>query len=128
MLISCICFLLTGLSSLAASYLNPVKSFVPQMPKLLKSLFPVRDEKKGRQPSPLAQQVNMGYEKLQRIIKRKMGEEGCLLIRMDILSHFCPAKQDSKWLTKETFKNEQQAQNHNKIKHRNSSQEVGLSG
>ncbi|CAI5771486.1 KIF13B isoform X1 [Podarcis lilfordi] len=45
-----------GLSSLAASYLNPVKSFVPQMPKLLKSLFPVRDEKKGRQLSPLAQQ------------------------------------------------------------------------
>uniref|UniRef100_A0A8C3T9I5 Kinesin family member 13B n=1 Tax=Chelydra serpentina TaxID=8475 RepID=A0A8C3T9I5_CHESE len=50
--------LLTGLSSLAASYLNPVKSFVPQMPKLLKSLFPARDEKKGRQTqtSPLAQQ------------------------------------------------------------------------
>uniref|UniRef100_A0A8C5TS17 Kinesin family member 13B n=1 Tax=Malurus cyaneus samueli TaxID=2593467 RepID=A0A8C5TS17_9PASS len=37
-----------GISSLAASYLNPVKSFVPQMPKLLKSLFPVRDEKKGQ--------------------------------------------------------------------------------
>uniref|UniRef100_A0A8C3KXS2 Kinesin family member 13B n=1 Tax=Chrysolophus pictus TaxID=9089 RepID=A0A8C3KXS2_CHRPC len=46
-----------GLGSLAASYLNPVKSFVPQMPKLLKSLFPVRDEKKGRQTSPLAQQA-----------------------------------------------------------------------
>uniref|UniRef100_M3XPR4 Kinesin family member 13B n=1 Tax=Mustela putorius furo TaxID=9669 RepID=M3XPR4_MUSPF len=45
-----------GLSSLAASYLNPVKSFVPQMPKLLKSLFPVRDEKRGKQPSPLAHQ------------------------------------------------------------------------
>ncbi|KAM6464922.1 kinesin-like protein KIF13B isoform 2-T2 [Liasis olivaceus] len=45
-----------GLGSLAASYLNPVKSFVPQMPKLLKSLFPVRGEKKGRQTSPLAQQ------------------------------------------------------------------------
>uniref|UniRef100_A0A7N4PDV6 Kinesin family member 13B n=1 Tax=Sarcophilus harrisii TaxID=9305 RepID=A0A7N4PDV6_SARHA len=45
-----------GLGGLAASYLNPVKSFVPQMPKLLKSLFPVRDEKKGRQPSPLAHQ------------------------------------------------------------------------
>ncbi|NWT22282.1 KI13B protein, partial [Cardinalis cardinalis] len=45
-----------GIGSLAASYLNPVKSFVPQMPKLLKSLFPVRDEKKGRQSSPLAQQ------------------------------------------------------------------------
>uniref|UniRef100_A0A670HU28 Kinesin family member 13B n=1 Tax=Podarcis muralis TaxID=64176 RepID=A0A670HU28_PODMU len=49
-----------GLGSLAASYLNPVKSFVPQMPKLLKSLFPVRDEKKGRQLSPLAQQVSQG--------------------------------------------------------------------
>uniref|UniRef100_A0A452VAH0 Kinesin family member 13B n=1 Tax=Ursus maritimus TaxID=29073 RepID=A0A452VAH0_URSMA len=45
-----------GLGSLAASYLNPVKSFVPQMPKLLKSLFPVRDEKRGKQPSPLAHQ------------------------------------------------------------------------
>lgn len=51
--------ILTGLSSLAASYLNPVKSFVPQMPKLLKSLFPIRDEKRGRQPapSPVAHQV-----------------------------------------------------------------------
>ncbi|NXP23408.1 KI13B protein, partial [Scytalopus superciliaris] len=46
-----------GIGGLAASYLNPVKSFVPQMPKLLKSLFPVRDEKKGRQSSPLAQQA-----------------------------------------------------------------------
>nr|XP_058144036.1 kinesin-like protein KIF13B isoform X2 [Dasypus novemcinctus] len=45
-----------GLSSLAASYLDPVKSFVPQMPKLLKSLFPIRDEKRG-QPSSLAHQV-----------------------------------------------------------------------
>lgn len=52
----------TGLGSLAASYLNPVKSFVPQMPKLLKSLFPVRDEKKGRQTSPLAQQVKYEIE------------------------------------------------------------------
>lgn len=48
---------LTGLSSIAASYLNPVKSFVPQMPKLLKSLFPVRDEKRGKQSSPFAHQV-----------------------------------------------------------------------
>lgn len=46
-----------GLSNLAASYLNPVKSFVPQMPKLLKSLFPVRDEKRGKRPSPLTHQV-----------------------------------------------------------------------
>ncbi|XP_078085577.1 kinesin-like protein KIF13B isoform X3 [Mustelus asterias] len=35
-------------SALAASYLNPVKAFVPQMPKLLKSLFPARDEEKRR--------------------------------------------------------------------------------
>ncbi|XP_071466717.1 kinesin-like protein KIF13B isoform X4 [Marmota flaviventris] len=45
-----------GLGSLAASYLNPVKSLVPQMPKLLKSLFPVRDDRRGKQPPPLAHQ------------------------------------------------------------------------
>ncbi|XP_078506005.1 kinesin-like protein KIF13B isoform X1 [Lissotriton helveticus] len=45
-----------GVGDLAASYLTPVKSLVPQMPKLLKSLFPVRDDKKGKLPSPLAQQ------------------------------------------------------------------------
>ncbi|KAM4694601.1 kinesin-like protein KIF13B [Discoglossus pictus] len=44
-----------GFGELAASYLTPVKSFVPQMPKLLKSLLPMRDEK-SRQTSPLAQQ------------------------------------------------------------------------
>ncbi|XP_040204036.1 kinesin-like protein KIF13B [Rana temporaria] len=37
-----------GQDSAASTYLNPVKSLVPQMPKLLKSLFPQRDEK-GRQ-------------------------------------------------------------------------------
>ncbi|XP_069461813.1 kinesin-like protein KIF13B [Ambystoma mexicanum] len=45
-----------GISGRAASYLTPVKSLVPQMPKLLKSLFPVRDDTKGKLPSPLAQQ------------------------------------------------------------------------
>ncbi|XP_041067272.1 kinesin-like protein KIF13B isoform X1 [Carcharodon carcharias] len=39
-------------SALAASYLNPVKAFVPQMPKLLKSLFPARDEEKRRSAPP----------------------------------------------------------------------------
>ncbi|XP_035278746.1 kinesin-like protein KIF13B isoform X3 [Anguilla anguilla] len=34
-----------------------VKALVPQMPKLLKSLFPVRDDKKDLRPSPLTQQV-----------------------------------------------------------------------
>ncbi|XP_041520307.1 kinesin-like protein KIF13B isoform X1 [Microtus oregoni] len=45
-----------GLGGIAASYLNPVKSLVPQMPKLLKSLFPVRDDRRARQSSPLAHQ------------------------------------------------------------------------
>ncbi|XP_037397815.1 kinesin-like protein KIF13B isoform X2 [Pygocentrus nattereri] len=45
-----------GLSGLAASYLSPVKALVPQMPKLLKSLFPVRDDKKDLRPSPHSQQ------------------------------------------------------------------------
>ncbi|XP_078261554.1 kinesin-like protein KIF13B isoform X1 [Rhinoraja longicauda] len=39
-------------SVLAASYLNPVKALVPQMPKLLKSLFPARDEEKRRSACP----------------------------------------------------------------------------
>uniref|UniRef100_A0A671SU73 Kinesin-like protein KIF13B n=1 Tax=Sinocyclocheilus anshuiensis TaxID=1608454 RepID=A0A671SU73_9TELE len=44
-------------SGLAASYIFPVKALVPQMPKLLKSLFPVRDDKKDLRPSPHSQQV-----------------------------------------------------------------------
>uniref|UniRef100_A0A668AUQ5 Kinesin family member 13B n=1 Tax=Myripristis murdjan TaxID=586833 RepID=A0A668AUQ5_9TELE len=35
-----------------------VKALVPQMPKLLKSLFPVRDDKKELRPSPHNQQVS----------------------------------------------------------------------
>uniref|UniRef100_A0A8C3L1I6 Kinesin family member 13B n=1 Tax=Chrysolophus pictus TaxID=9089 RepID=A0A8C3L1I6_CHRPC len=65
-----------GLGSLAASYLNPVKSFVPQMPKLLKSLFPVRDEKKGRQTSPLAQQEYWAWVDLYHRITEWPGLEG----------------------------------------------------
>ncbi|XP_068174218.1 kinesin-like protein KIF13B [Antennarius striatus] len=44
-----------GRSGLAASYLS-VKALVPQMPKLLKSLFPARDDKKELRPSPQSQQ------------------------------------------------------------------------
>ncbi|XP_054626515.1 kinesin-like protein KIF13B isoform X5 [Dunckerocampus dactyliophorus] len=44
-----------GRSGLAASYLS-VKALVPQMPKLLKSLFPARDDKKELRPSPHGQQ------------------------------------------------------------------------
>ncbi|CAN9506865.1 unnamed protein product [Ophioblennius macclurei] len=36
--------------------LEQVKALVPQMPKLLKSLFPVRDDKKELRPSPQSQQ------------------------------------------------------------------------
>uniref|UniRef100_A0A4W3IV06 Kinesin family member 13B n=1 Tax=Callorhinchus milii TaxID=7868 RepID=A0A4W3IV06_CALMI len=47
------------LSGLAESYLAPVKVIVPQMPRILKSLFPVRDDKeKRRSAPPLIQQVN----------------------------------------------------------------------
>ncbi|XP_041841504.1 kinesin-like protein KIF13B isoform X1 [Melanotaenia boesemani] len=44
-----------GRSGLAASYLS-VKALVPQMPKLLKSLFPARDDKKELRPSAHSQQ------------------------------------------------------------------------
>ncbi|KAM9861165.1 kinesin-like protein KIF13B [Aulostomus maculatus] len=47
-----------GRSGLAASYLS-VKALVPQMPKLLKSLFPARDDKKELRPSPHSQQQHM---------------------------------------------------------------------
>uniref|UniRef100_A0A8D3DXZ3 Kinesin family member 13Ba n=1 Tax=Scophthalmus maximus TaxID=52904 RepID=A0A8D3DXZ3_SCOMX len=47
----------TSRSGLAASYLS-VKALVPQMPKLLKSLFPARDDKKELRPSPHSQQVS----------------------------------------------------------------------
>ncbi|XP_030626800.1 kinesin-like protein KIF13B [Chanos chanos] len=46
-----------GLSGLAASYFSPVKALVSPMPKMLKSLFPKRDEKKDQNPAPLPQQV-----------------------------------------------------------------------
>ncbi|KAG7268009.1 hypothetical protein CRUP_025883, partial [Coryphaenoides rupestris] len=46
-----------GRSGLAASYLS-VKALVPQMPKLLKSLFPARDDKKELRPSPHTQQAS----------------------------------------------------------------------
>ncbi|XP_056623275.1 kinesin-like protein KIF13B isoform X3 [Triplophysa dalaica] len=45
-----------GFSGLAASYISPVKALVPQMPKLLKSLFPAREDKKDLRPSPHSQQ------------------------------------------------------------------------
>ncbi|XP_044146817.1 kinesin-like protein KIF13B isoform X2 [Bufo gargarizans] len=42
----------SGHDTSVSSYLTPVKSFVPQMPKLLKSLLPQRDEK-NRPPGTL---------------------------------------------------------------------------
>uniref|UniRef100_A0A8C5MA86 Kinesin family member 13B n=1 Tax=Leptobrachium leishanense TaxID=445787 RepID=A0A8C5MA86_9ANUR len=51
------CCPLAGGIGLATSYLSPVKSLVPPMPKILKSLFPQRDEKSRPSASPLAQQA-----------------------------------------------------------------------
>ncbi|KAF7647079.1 hypothetical protein LDENG_00177690 [Lucifuga dentata] len=58
-----------GRSGLAASYLS-VKALVPQMPKLLKSLFPVRDDKKDLRPSPHNQQH------MPRIMTSSGGDDG----------------------------------------------------
>ncbi|KAM6981037.1 kinesin-like protein KIF13B [Aplochiton taeniatus] len=58
----------TGRSGLAASYLS-VKALVPQMPKLLKSLFPAREDKKELRPSPHSQQH------MPRIIMQSSGAE-----------------------------------------------------
>ncbi|KAM9765007.1 kinesin-like protein KIF13B isoform 2-T2 [Menidia menidia] len=58
-----------GRSGLAASYLS-VKALVPQMPKLLKSLFPARDEKKELRPSPHNQQH------VPRIVTSSGGDDG----------------------------------------------------
>nr|XP_015832787.2 kinesin-like protein KIF13B isoform X2 [Nothobranchius furzeri] len=56
-----------GRSGLAASYLS-VKALVPQMPKLLKSLFPARDDKKELRPSHSQQHVA-------RVMTSSAGEE-----------------------------------------------------
>ncbi|KAM4042669.1 kinesin-like protein KIF13B isoform 2-T2 [Anomaloglossus baeobatrachus] len=47
----------SGHDSSVSSYLNPVKSLVPQMPKLLKSLLPQRDEKSRSPGSAVAPQA-----------------------------------------------------------------------
>ncbi|XP_022540279.2 kinesin-like protein KIF13B isoform X2 [Astyanax mexicanus] len=48
-----------GLSGLAASYFSPVKALVTPMPKMLKSLFPKRDDKKDLNIPPLSMQQVM---------------------------------------------------------------------
>ncbi|XP_057709910.1 kinesin-like protein KIF13B isoform X2 [Corythoichthys intestinalis] len=62
-----------GRSGLAASYLS-VKALVPQMPKLLKSLFPARDDKKELRPSPHSQQH------VPRIVSPPGGDENRLKV------------------------------------------------
>ncbi|KAJ8271049.1 hypothetical protein GJAV_G00122190 [Gymnothorax javanicus] len=58
---------------------EPVKALVPQMPKLLKSLFPVRDDKKDLRPSPPSQQV------APRIMVQSPGsEEGSLKPKLKV--------------------------------------------
>uniref|UniRef100_A0AAR2K6W1 Kinesin family member 13Bb n=1 Tax=Pygocentrus nattereri TaxID=42514 RepID=A0AAR2K6W1_PYGNA len=48
-----------GLSGLAASYFSPVKALVTPMPKMLKSLFPKKEEKKDLSAPPVLQQQNV---------------------------------------------------------------------
>lgn len=43
-----------------------MKALVPQMPKLLKSLFPAREDKKELRPSPSSQQVRRAGRELHR--------------------------------------------------------------
>uniref|UniRef100_A0A673BPX6 Kinesin family member 13Ba n=1 Tax=Sphaeramia orbicularis TaxID=375764 RepID=A0A673BPX6_9TELE len=52
-----------------------VKALVPQMPKLLKSLFPARDEKKELRPSPHNQQVCITDQHVPRIMMSPGGDE-----------------------------------------------------
>ncbi|XP_037835818.1 kinesin-like protein KIF13B isoform X2 [Kryptolebias marmoratus] len=68
----------TSPSSSSASFSSPppqsqepeqVKALVPQMPKLLKSLFPARDDKKELRPSP------HGQQHLPRIMTSSPGED-----------------------------------------------------
>ncbi|XP_037549970.1 kinesin-like protein KIF13B, partial [Nematolebias whitei] len=68
----------TSLSSSSTSFISPppqnqepeqVKALVPQMPKLLKSLFPARDDKKELRPSPHSQQ------QVPRIMTSSVGDD-----------------------------------------------------
>ncbi|XP_017311279.2 kinesin-like protein KIF13B [Ictalurus punctatus] len=49
----------SGLSGMAATYFSPVKALVTPMPKMLKSLFPKREEKKDMTIPPLSQSQNV---------------------------------------------------------------------
>ncbi|XP_069792215.1 kinesin-like protein KIF13B [Narcine bancroftii] len=57
-------------SELATSYLNPVKAFVPQMPKFLKLLFPALDEQKRMSASPSSQTVPQIIDSASRDVKQ----------------------------------------------------------
>ncbi|XP_037547083.1 kinesin-like protein KIF13B [Nematolebias whitei] len=68
----------TSPSSSSTSFISPppqnqepeqVKALVPQMPKLLKSLFPARDDKKELRPSPHSQQ------QVPRIMTSSVGDD-----------------------------------------------------
>ncbi|XP_061621373.1 kinesin-like protein KIF13B isoform X2 [Phyllopteryx taeniolatus] len=71
-----------GRSGLAASYLS-VKALVPQMPKLLKSLFPARDDKKELRPS------QHGQQHMPRIMSPPGGDE--YRVKVDTAARLPPA-------------------------------------
>ncbi|XP_077376316.1 kinesin-like protein KIF13B isoform X2 [Festucalex cinctus] len=75
-----------GRSGLAASYLS-VKALVPQMPKLLKSLFPARDDKKELRPSP------HGHQHVPRIMSPPGGDDNRLKVDMAAPVPRAPARE-----------------------------------
>uniref|UniRef100_A0A8C8JA76 Kinesin family member 13Ba n=1 Tax=Oncorhynchus tshawytscha TaxID=74940 RepID=A0A8C8JA76_ONCTS len=84
-----------GRSGLAASYLS-VKALVPQMPKLLKSLFPAREDKKEPlRPSPHS------LQHMPRVIMQTTGPEDSR-IRIESVAKvgrtaFIPALTNDRW-------------------------------
>ncbi|XP_055720240.1 kinesin-like protein KIF13B isoform X3 [Salvelinus fontinalis] len=84
-----------GRSGLAASYLS-VKALVPQMPKLLKSLFPAREDKKEPlRPSPHS------LQHMPRIIMQTTGPEDSRIrvepVAMVVRTALIPALTNDRW-------------------------------
>ncbi|XP_034018510.1 kinesin-like protein KIF13B [Thalassophryne amazonica] len=71
---------------LAASYLS-VKALVPQMPKLLKSLFPVRDDKKELRPTSQNQQHHVP-----RVVMSSGGDD--TRVKAEGVAVPCPSTKD----------------------------------
>uniref|UniRef100_A0A8C7SNV4 Kinesin motor domain-containing protein n=1 Tax=Oncorhynchus mykiss TaxID=8022 RepID=A0A8C7SNV4_ONCMY len=84
-----------GRSGLAASYLS-VKALVPQMPKLLKSLFPAREDKKEPlRPSPHSLQVGLTHTPL--TLGNQVTFELSPMVAMVARTALIPALTNDRW-------------------------------